>query len=115
MSFNPDPLRKAQQVKFSRKVKIVLQAPLTFNNVDVGQICSQNHLEMFLNFKLSFKEPLEKVLAKFDRSIPILQSVLQREVLLSVYQLFICPHFYSGNVIYDQSYNNSFHDKLESY
>ena len=54
MSFNPDPSKKAQEVIFSRKVNNVLHPPLTFNNVDVGQICSQKHLGMFLDFKLSF-------------------------------------------------------------
>ena len=44
MSFNPDPSKKAQEVIFSRKVNNVLHPPLTFKNVDVGQIRSQKHL-----------------------------------------------------------------------
>ena len=64
MSFNPDPLKKAQEVIFSRKVNNVLHPPLTFNNVDVGQIRSQKHLGMFLDFKLSFNEHLETVFCK---------------------------------------------------
>ena len=67
MSFNPDSLKKAQEVKFSRKVKIVLQPPLTFNNVDVGQICSQNHLEMFLHFTLrAFRKGFSKIQQKYS-------------------------------------------------
>ena len=54
MSFNPDSSKKAQEVIFSRKVNNVLHPSLTFNNVDVGQIRSQKHLGMFLNFKLNF-------------------------------------------------------------
>ena len=54
MSFNPDPSKKAQEVIFSRKVNNVLHPLLTFNNADVGQIPSQKHLGMFLDFKLSF-------------------------------------------------------------
>ena len=91
MSFNPDPSKKAQEVIFSRKVNNLLHPPLTFNNVDVGQIRSQNYLRMFIDFKLSFNE------------------------LLTIDKLFIRPHFDYGNVIYDQSYNDSFHAKLESY
>ena len=41
MSFNPDPSKKAPEVIFRRKVNNVLHLPLTFNNVDVGQISSQ--------------------------------------------------------------------------
>ena len=73
---------------------------------------------MFLNFKLSFNEHLETVFAKVNRGIAILcklQTVLPREALLTIYKSFIRPHFDYGDVIYDQSYNDSFHAKLESY
>ena len=118
MSFNPDPSKKTQEVIFSRKVDNLSHPPLTFNNVDVGQIRSQKHLGMFLDFKLSFNEHLETVFAKVNRGIAILrklQSVLPREALLTIYKSFICHHFDYGDVIYDQSYNNSFQAKLESY
>ena len=84
ISFNPDPSKKAQEAIFSRKVNNVLHPPLTFNNVDVGQISCQKHLGMFLDFKLSFNEHLETVFAKVNRGIAILrklQSVLPREAL----------------------------------
>ena len=116
MGFDPDP--SAQEVIFSRKVNNVLHPTLTFNNVDVGQIHSQKHLGMFLDFKLSFNEHLETAFAKFNRGIAILcklQTVLSREALLTIYKSFIRPHFDYGGVIYDQSYNDSFHAKLKSY
>ena len=115
MSFNPDSSKKGQEVIFRRKVNNVLHPSLTFNNVDVGQIRSQKHLGMFLDFKLSFNEHLETVFAKVNRGIAILrklQTVLPREALLTIYKSFIRPHF---DVIYDQSYNDLFHAKLESY
>ena len=118
MSFNHDPSKKAQEVVFSRKVNNVLHSPLTFSNVDVDQIRSQKHSGMFLEFTLSFNEHLETVFAKLNRGIAILrklQSVLSREALLIIYKSFIRPHFDYGHVIYDQSYNDSFHAKLESY
>ena len=40
MNFNPDSSKKVEEVTFSRKVNNVLDPPLTFNNVDVGQIKS---------------------------------------------------------------------------
>ena len=93
MSFNPDPSKKAQEVIFSRKVNNVLHPPLTFNNVDVGQIRSQKHLGMFLDFKLSFNEHLETVYAKVNRGIAILCK------LLTIYKSFIRLHFDYGDVI----------------
>ena len=64
---------------------------------------------MFLNFKLSFNEHLETVLAKLNKGIAILrkfQSVLPRVALLTIYKAFIRPHFHYGNVIYNQSYSD---------
>ena len=86
MSFNQDPSKKAQEVIFSRKVNDVLYPPLTLNIVDLGQIRSQKHLEMLLDFKLSFNEHLEIVFVKVNRDIPILrklQSVLPREAIFN--------------------------------
>ena len=54
MSFNPDPSKKAQQKVFSQNVKNVFHPNLTSKNVDVGQICSQKHLGMFLDFKFQW-------------------------------------------------------------
>ena len=41
--------------------------------------------------------------------------MLPREAFLTNYKSFIRSHFDYGDVIYDQSYNDSFHAKLESY
>ena len=86
MIFNPDPLKKAEEVIFNQKVNNILYHPLIFNNLDGGQIRSQKDFEMFLDFKSSFNEHLETVLAKVNRSIVILrklQSVLPREPFLN--------------------------------
>ena len=99
MSFNPGSSKKAQEVIFSRKVNNVLHPPLTFDNVDVGQIRSQKHLGMFLDFRLSFNEHLETVFPKVNRGIAILrklQTALPREVLLTIYKSFIRPILITG-------------------
>ena len=43
-----------------------------------------------------------------------LQNILPREPLLTIYKSLVRPHLDYGDVIYDQHYNNSFHQKLES-
>ena len=43
-----------------------------------------------------------------------LQNTLPRKPLLTVYKSFVRSHLDYGDVIYDQHYNNSFHQKLES-
>ena len=88
MSFNPDPSKKAQEVIFSRKVNNVLHPPLTFNNVDVGQIRSQKHLGMFLDFKSSFNEHLETVLSqqRYCYTSQTSNCIAYREALLTIYK-----------------------------
>ena len=43
-----------------------------------------------------------------------LQNILPREPLLTIYKSFVRPHLHYSDVIYDQQYKNSFHQKLES-
>ena len=42
------------------------------------------------------------------------KKVLPRPPLITIYQSFIRPHLYYGDIIYDQENNVSFHQKLES-
>ena len=71
---------------------------------------------MSLDQKLNFEEHLENILNKVNKGIGILRklrNVLQRPLLLTIYKSFIRPHLDYGDVVYDQSYNASFHQKLE--
>ena len=54
---------------------------------------------------------------KVNKTISLLrklQDILPREPLLTIYKSFVRPHLHYGDVIYDQHYYNSFHQKLES-
>ena len=42
------------------------------------------------------------------------QNLLPRKSLLTIYKSFIRSHLDYGDIIYDQSYNTSFHQRLES-
>ena len=64
----------------------MLYHPIISNNLDGSQTRSQKDFEMFLDFKLSFNEHLETILAKVNRGIVILcklQFVLPREVFFN--------------------------------
>ena len=87
-----------------------------FNNKSVKQVPSQKHLGLILD-KLNFQEHLKNILNKVNKTIGLLrklQNILPREPLLTIYKSFVRPHLDYGDVIYDQHYNNSFHQKLES-
>ena len=77
----------------------------------------QKHLGMYLDPKLDFLEHLKNIQAKVNKSIALLrklQTILPRPTLLTIYKAFIRPHLDHGDTIYDQAYNDSFHQKLES-
>ena len=72
---------------------------------------------MYLDPKLDFLEHLKNIKAKVNKSIALLrklQTILPRPTLLTIYKAFIRPHLDHGDTIYDQAYNDSFHQKLES-
>ena len=117
MSFNPDPSKQTQEVIFSRKIQKTCHLSIYFNNKSVKQVRSQKHLGLILDNKLDFQEHFKNILNKVNKTIGLLQklqNILPREPLLTIYKLFVRPHLDYGDVIYDQHYNNSFHQKLES-
>ena len=116
MSFNPDPSKQAQKVIFNRKTKKEYHLPLAFNNNNVLETNSQKHLGVVLNNRLSFEEHLKMILNKVNKTIRLLrklQNILPRFALLTIYKRFIRPHFDYGDIIHDQAYNASFHQKPE--
>ena len=118
MSFNPDPSKQAQEIIFSRKSKRSTHPPLIFNNNNFSQTYSQKHLGVILDFKLTFEERVNNVLAKVNKAVGLLRklrNILPRTTLITIYKAFIRPHLDYGDVLYDQAFNNSFKEKLESF
>ena len=71
---------------------------------------------MILDTKLNFQEHLKNILNKVNENMELLrklQNILSRGQLLTIYKSYIRPCLDYGDVIYDQYYNNSFHQKLE--
>ena len=55
------------------------------------------------------------IINKVNKTIGLLrklQNILPRSTLLTIYKSFIRPHIDYGDIIYDQVYNTSFHQKL---
>ena len=117
MSFNPDPSKQAQEVTSSRKLQKISHPSIYFNNNPIEQVSSQKHLGMILDAKLNFQEQIKNLLTKVNKIIGLLrklQNILPRGSLLTIFKSFVRPHLDYGDVIYDQSFNNTFHQKMES-
>ena len=57
------------------------------------------------------------MLNKVNKTIGLLRKLrytLPRSALITIYKSFVRPHIDYGDIVYDQAYNNSFHEKLES-
>ena len=117
MNFNPDPTKQAQELIFSRKVQTNNHPPLFFNDNVVPQTTLQKHLGMFLDSKLNFSEHLKTIFQKTNKTIGLLrklQTLLPRAPLITIYKSFIRPHLDYGDMIYDQTFNMSFQQKMET-
>ena len=111
MTFNPDLNKQAQKVVFSRKLKKVCHPPLRFKN-NVSQTSSQKHLGLTLDNRLTFDKYFTNLSNKTSKTIGLLQRLQNKPALLTIYKCFLRPHLNYGDIIYDQVYNLSFHQKL---
>ena len=76
MSFNPDPSKQAQKLKFSRKTKKVYHPPLTSNNNNIPETNLQKHLGVVLDNRLSFEGHLKMILTKVNETIGLFANFI---------------------------------------
>ena len=72
---------------------------------------------MFLDIKLNFQGHFKNIRNKFNKTLGLLRkfhNTVPRLSLLTIYESFIRSHFDYREIIYDQTYDVSFHQKLES-
>ena len=77
----------------------------------------QKHLGMIFDFRLDFQEYWKSLLNKVNKTVALLrkfQNILLRLALLTIYKGFVRAHLVYGDIIYDQTFNNSFHQNIES-
>ena len=70
---------------------------------------------MILDTSLSFDEHVISVQSKINKTIGLLRKLhntLPRQELIIINKAFVRPHPGYGNILYDQAYNASFHQKL---
>ena len=108
MIFYPDLTKQAQEVICSRKTKKLLNLCLSFNGIPLK---NKKYLE------LTLFEGIKNITQKISEIKGLLrrfQLILPRSCLLTIYKKFIRGQLDFADIIYDQAYNPSFHEKLES-
>ena len=63
---------------------------------------------------LTLEEHIKTIIFKVNKTIGQLNNRLPRSCLITIYKLFVRPHLDYIYVILDKTYNNSFHQRLES-
>ena len=117
MSFNPDPIKQAQEIIFSRKTSKRNHRGPMFNNNIVNLTTNHKHLGMIFDSKLNFDKHLKSALKKVSKTVGLLrkfQGILPRTSLITIYKSFARPHLDYSDIIYDQTFNESFHQRIES-
>ena len=117
MSFNPEILKQAQEVVFSRKYVKPNHPILHFNQSVVNRTISQKHLGVILDENLNFNQHLKVVIDKTTKGISVLRKLryyIPRKSLITLYKSFIRSHLDFADVIYDLPNSKTFCDKIES-
>ena len=117
MMFNPDLTKEAQEVIFSRKTVKPFHPQVFFNEVPVERSVSQKHLGLHLDQKLDFSKHSNEKISKAQKGISViklLDNILSRNALLTIYKSFVRPHLDYSDIVYDQPKNQSFSKKIEA-
>ena len=88
-----------------------------FNSNLVNKAFSQKHLGITLHESLSFEQHLKAISVKTNRTLYLLrklQNLLPRAALIILYKSFIRPYLDYGDIIYEQAFTLSSHEKLKS-
>ena len=103
MSFNPDPLKQAEEIIFSRKLKPCDHPPIYFNNVEVKRVENHKHLGLILDTKLNFKKYINDKIAVARKGIGVIKHLSPYLPLKSrdqIYKMFVRPHLDFCDIIY---------------
>ena len=80
-------------------------------------LLNQKHRGIILDSKLTFENHINMVTTKINKTFGLLrklQNLLPRTALITIYKTFVRPHLDYGDILYDQAFNLSFQQKLES-
>ena len=109
-SFDPDIIKEVQEAYFFSQTSKA-------KSLNISLVHASQTLRMFLDCRLDFKEHVQNVLNTVSKTIGLIDNfkkILSRLPLITIYNSCIKPYLDNGDIIYDQAYNVSLHQELES-
>ena len=73
ISFNPDPMKQAVDVVFSKKRTTSSHPPIFFNDTQVVRVDEHKHLDIILDSKLSFSSHILSIISETRQGAGILR------------------------------------------
>ena len=95
ISFNQDPNKQAQGVYFSIINNKGDFQKLSYNRSNIEACSSQKHVGLIMNDKMNFHVRIQNKISRCNKIIRIvkrLSAILPRDVLLTLYKMFIRLH-----------------------
>ena len=117
MSFNLYSIKQAQEIKFIPKTSKRNYPSLMFNNEIVNLTSNYKYLGIIFGSKLSSDKTRKASVKNISKTTGLLrkvQGILPRTSLIQIYKSFVRPHLDYGDIISDQIFNESFHQRIES-
>ena len=74
MLFNPEPIKPAQEVLFSRKKKLQIHPTISLINIQVVRRSYQKHLGILLDEKSSFRQHIDNAIMKVNKGISVIKK-----------------------------------------
>ena len=109
MSFNPDVLKQAQEVIFSKRAQKLFHLTVLFNNnIPVQRSTVQKPLGVYLDERLNFNTHITEKIGKASKRIGVIKKLFKsipRNALLTIYKSIVKPHLDYGDIVYDQPNN----------
>ena len=75
MSFNPDPSKRAVELRFSTRKAQVQHPDIFFNGVPVDKVTTHKHLGLTLDSKLSFEAHIKATISKARKGTGLLRML----------------------------------------
>ena len=111
MRFNCNHTKPVLEVVFSGITSETRHLLLIINKAVIKRVPFHKHLGQIWGSKLDFKEQLDNVLSRADKMIALLQYIMPRRSVLTIYKTVVRLHFDYGDAVYDKVLNESFHKK----